>query len=240
MPDPGFRAYCLEKGYIAEINPSDNNYVKISSAGKAATTLNMNREGYYGRVTNYKNLDIGGMSVSGGFGKIPSLIFNDSLSDVDLSRWAAIEDLTGIEAFSNLKSLHLNGNKLMSLDLSQNKKLEYLDAESNQISGVTFDNPELIYIDLLNSRLSSIDVTGCSPSLRVLMVTGYTTLTGSGGTYIGAGQGMGVRVINQNISAQGYIRYQGNLSFNMIYIEIREPVDDKVIRKLLQQQGADL
>jgi hypothetical protein len=247
MPDPGFRAYSLANGYIADINPVDNNYVKISSAGKAATVLNMNREGYYGWVTDYQNLVIGGIVVSGGFGRIPDIIYEGNPSDVDISLWAAVKDLTGIEAFTNLEELYLNGNQLTTLDLSQNKKLKRLDAETNQISSVTFDNPELFYVDLLNSQLSSIDTTRCSTDLLVLMVTGYTTLNGSDNTSVVSGQGRGVKLINQNSWVQGSLHNKGGYSFSLskemtppVYIEIREPTDYKVIQKLLREQGVDI
>jgi len=204
MPDPGFRAYCWEKGFISEINPADNNYVKISSTGRAATTINLNRNGYY-TIVNGNHLTYGGMNSCAipNFSYIPTVLSTSNMSDVNTSLWASISDLTGIEAFTNLTHLYANGNNLAALDMSKNKKLERLDAESNPLTNVIFDNPNLTYIDLVNSELMSIDVTNCSNSLRVLMVTGYCTLSPGNGVTIGAGQGYGVRLLYTSVNAGG-------------------------------------
>ncbi len=249
MPDPGFRAYNMEKGYISEVNPSDNNYVKISSAGRAAETINLNREGYYAIVSPSYSITIGGMYASGGFSKIPNVISTANMSDVNTTLWNPVSDLTGIEAFTNLKTLRANGNDLTTMDLSGNQKLERLEAESNPLTSITFDNPELIYIDLINSQLSSIDVSQCSNDLKVLLVTGYSSLASSGGAIVGAGQNInGVTVKYVSIIASGSITVAGswNVSMSMeypdeiIHIKIDEPMEYSVLRKLLKEQGVDL
>lgn len=47
-----------------------------------------------------------------------------------------IQNLTGIEAFKDLKFLKCNSNDLKSLDLSNNKFLEHIECDSNQIQGI--------------------------------------------------------------------------------------------------------
>ena len=243
MPDPGFRAYCLERGLISDINPTDSNYVKISSAGRATTTINLNRKGYTATVTG-STVRLGGMTASGGFCFIPNIISTSNMSDINTALWTPVYDLTGIEAFSNLENLYANGNDLTNLDLSQNKKLTRLDAEDNPITSVTLDNPDLVYIDLLNSQLSSIDVSNCSSALRVLMVTGYSSLSPSGGgTTIGSGQNInGVRILYTSISAGGSIIYDGpviisSMQLPDIRITIDEPMEHSVLRKILLEKG---
>ncbi|MFA7686356.1 MAG: T9SS sorting signal type C domain-containing protein [Moheibacter sp.] len=57
--------------------------------------------------------------------------------------YSDIEDLTGIEAFTSVKTLHCEGNLLTEIDLSQNTALEYL------------------YCDF-NSNLTELNVNGCT------------------------------------------------------------------------------
>jgi Secretion system C-terminal sorting domain len=95
-----------------------------------------------------------------------------------------ISDLTGIEAFVNLTTLHcftnqltsLNlasnvkltslacgGNLLTSLNLSSNTLLQDLDAVLNQLSTITLgNNPTLGSLKLTNNQLSSLNVSSCS------------------------------------------------------------------------------
>ena len=208
MPDQGFRSYCLEKGYISEIKASDNNYVKISSAGRAATTINLNRTGYYATVYGGYNLRVGGIALldGDGFYRVPSIVSTANMSDVNTALWTPVYDLTGIEAFANLENLYANGNNLTALDVSANKKLKRLDAESNPMTSITFDNPDLVYVDLLNSHLLSINENDCSPGLNVFMVTGHSSLTRIPGTHMLSGQsynGINVWVLNSYYSTLG-------------------------------------
>jgi hypothetical protein len=71
-----------------------------------------------------------------------------------------IVDLTGIEAFVNLRSLWCNNNELSSLDLTQNTNLILLSCYKNQLSSL--DVTQCTILDRLAcdyNQLSSLDVT---------------------------------------------------------------------------------
>ncbi|WP_299675499.1 T9SS type A sorting domain-containing protein [uncultured Tenacibaculum sp.] len=51
-----------------------------------------------------------------------------------------IQELTGIEDFINLKVLNCSGNELTSLDLSENRKLEYLNCSNNKLDFINIKN----------------------------------------------------------------------------------------------------
>jgi hypothetical protein len=153
MPDAGFRAYCTEKGFIAEVRSDDPRYVRLSAAGKAAQTINMQRT-------------TPGMS---------SCINPNELSDINTSLYSIVYDLTGIEAFTNLRSLFVSGNNISEIDVSKNKKL---------VSLVAFDNPSLLSVNLKGNRelrnlfldysgpqIDTVDISYCSPSICI--VTGH-------------------------------------------------------------------
>ena len=72
----------------------------------------------------------------------------------------SIQNLIGIEAFSNLTTLKCNSNQLTSLNLSQNTALQYLDCSSNQLTSlnVTLNN-SLNYLKCSYNQLLNINVT---------------------------------------------------------------------------------
>lgn len=70
-----------------------------------------------------------------------------------------IHDLSGIEAFGNLKTLDCSLNNLTSLDVSQNKKLYALNADDNQLSNINLSlNTKLKTVFLNSNLLSTLDV----------------------------------------------------------------------------------
>ena len=62
-----------------------------------------------------------------------------------------ISDLTGIEAFVNLKSLNCFDNQLTSLDVSSNTALKRLICSRNQLKECSH-NTALIRLDCINSQ----------------------------------------------------------------------------------------
>jgi hypothetical protein len=71
-----------------------------------------------------------------------------------------ISDMTGIEAFINLKWLTCIHNNLTSLDVSNNTALERITCYDNQLSSVDVtNNTALVYLYLDHNQLSSLDVT---------------------------------------------------------------------------------
>src|SRR5699024_10104164 len=74
-----------------------------------------------------------------------------------------IDDLTGIEAFTNLTYLEVGANSIDSLDLSQNTLLDTLYTYGNTMSYLKIgSNPNLIYLDCSLNELMNLDVSQCS------------------------------------------------------------------------------
>jgi hypothetical protein len=77
--------------------------------------------------------------------------------DVDYSN---ISDLTGIEAFTNLRLLACYHNQLTSLDVSQNVNLEVLACYSNQLTSLDVaQNVNLQNLRCYSNQLTSLDVS---------------------------------------------------------------------------------
>lgn len=73
-----------------------------------------------------------------------------------------IQDLTGIEAFVNLKKLYCYGNQLTNLDLSQNIALEELLCFVNQLTTLDLSkNVKLISVSCYNNQLQNINIKNC-------------------------------------------------------------------------------
>ncbi len=74
-----------------------------------------------------------------------------------------IADLTGIEYFSSLLVLNCNKNRLIELDLSQNKLLKEMYCSSNQLSKLDLsNNPDLEHVYCASNLLTELDITRCS------------------------------------------------------------------------------
>ena len=74
-----------------------------------------------------------------------------------------IENLQGIEYFTGLKKLYCSGNKLQSLDLSNNTKLTHLSCYSNQLTSLNLSYcTELEWLQCPSNKLASLDVSNCS------------------------------------------------------------------------------
>ncbi len=71
-----------------------------------------------------------------------------------------ITDLTGIEAFVNLKYLYCYFNNVQELDLQYNLELEVLDIENNSLINLNISqNSELKELYVSNNHLSNLDVS---------------------------------------------------------------------------------
>jgi Leucine-rich repeat (LRR) protein len=95
--------------------------------------------------------------------------------DFDCSR-KEINDLTGIEYFSNLHTLYCPDNHLMILDLSSNTALTYLHCDNNQLIVLNLSsNIYLTFLTCRNNQLSELDVSS-NRTLRELSC-GHNPLT---------------------------------------------------------------
>jgi len=82
---------------------------------------------------------------------------------------ALISDLTGIEAFTSLKTLKCNNNLLQTLDLSQLTQLEYLECWHNQLTSLDLsNNTKLTGLNCTNNYIQSLDVSVC-PEMNSLI-----------------------------------------------------------------------
>jgi len=87
-----------------------------------------------------------------------------------------IEDLTGIEAFVNLRNLNCSDNKLTNLDISKNTFLTELGCSNNQLTNLDLSkNTHLIHIYCSYNELTSLDLSK-NTHLRDISC-GYNKLT---------------------------------------------------------------
>lgn len=77
-----------------------------------------------------------------------------------------IYSLKGIELFKNLEYLNCYRNRLTSLDVSKNTKLDCLICSSNKLTSLNVgDNPSLLTLYCVKNQLTELDVSGC-PGLK--------------------------------------------------------------------------
>jgi Leucine-rich repeat (LRR) protein/PKD repeat protein len=70
-----------------------------------------------------------------------------------------ISDMTGLEAFTNLKALDCSGNQLSQLDVKANQLLTQLNCSNNQLSRLALrSNPLLEQLDCSNNQLELLDL----------------------------------------------------------------------------------
>ena len=99
-----------------------------------------------------------------------TLEVNDKISNcwnLDL-QWSGISDLTGIENFISLLDLNVSNNSLLSIDLSNNRKLTQLKCSQNQLRYLELSkNIKLTYLNCSNNKIQSLDLSS-NKSLRNL------------------------------------------------------------------------
>nr|MBP9793934.1 T9SS C-terminal target domain-containing protein [Flavobacterium sp.] len=89
---------------------------------------------------------------------------------------AIITNLSGIEYFTNLKSLICDNNQLSSLDLTQNLTLNELDCSVNQINNLVVSHlPLLRSLKCANNQLINLDVT--QNSILTGLYCGYNQIS---------------------------------------------------------------
>lgn len=92
-------------------------------------------------------------------------------------RYDEITDLTGIEGFTNLKSLYAMANALTEIDLSHNTSLDTLSLPGNNITSIDLSkNTELTWLDLSANDVSSISGLSQASQLKTLRLS-FNSLT---------------------------------------------------------------
>ena len=147
MPDPGFREYCNLKGFLSEINPSDNNYVRLSAAGIAADTITIQRNAIPFGISCAATVTLP--------------------SDIDISQYLVVYDLTGLEAFINLEYLYVGGNNITTIDVSANTKLKALSTYGSPIISANLSNNKELFVIFFSiyGNLNTLDISHCSPDM---------------------------------------------------------------------------
>lgn len=85
----------------------------------------------------------------------------EAITKLDISK-KSISDLTGIQHLTELETLDASLNHLTKLDLSQNKKLTWLDAGNNQAMTEAILPASLRYLNLFDNSITTIDLTKMS------------------------------------------------------------------------------
>ncbi|MBR9860547.1 T9SS type A sorting domain-containing protein [bacterium] len=74
--------------------------------------------------------------------------------------YKGIEDLTGIESFVNITGLNCTGNKLESIDLSSNTKLEEFSCGSNLLTSLDMSgNPALTRLSCPQNQIKTLNIS---------------------------------------------------------------------------------
>ncbi|MDR2916312.1 MAG: hypothetical protein LBV74_16050, partial [Tannerella sp.] len=147
MPDPGFREYCNLKGFLSEIKSSDNRYVKLSPEGVAADTITIQRNPIPFGIACAATVSL--------------------LSDIDISQYLIVSDLTGLEAFTNLEYLYIGGNNITTIDVSANTKLKALSTYGSPITSANLSNNKDLFVIFFSiyGSLNTLDISYCSPNM---------------------------------------------------------------------------
>ena len=79
-----------------------------------------------------------------------------------------LDDLSGIENFTNLRKLTVDRQSLRRVDLSKNTKLEYVWIANNKLIEINLENLEFLEeLQLIGNQLETIDLSD-SPYLKIL------------------------------------------------------------------------
>ncbi|HPE38666.1 MAG TPA: DUF4214 domain-containing protein [Bacillota bacterium] len=113
----------------------------------------------------------------------------DAVTEIEIHSYS-VNDLTGIEKFSQLTKLDCDSSLLTELDVTQNRALTELDCGYNHLTTLDVSqNTALTYLDCWNNNLTELDVThntaltylNCGENLLCsLNVTQNTALTALG------------------------------------------------------------
>ncbi len=89
-----------------------------------------------------------------------------------------LHNLTGIEDFTSLQSLAINGcNNLTTLDLSGNPNLTYLECYNNNLTTLNISNNVLLgFINCRNNNLTTLDVSNNVNLSSIYCMNNYLTI----------------------------------------------------------------
>ncbi|AUC16186.1 hypothetical protein BTO06_13895 [Tenacibaculum sp. SZ-18] len=88
-----------------------------------------------------------------------------------------IQDLTGLEDFTNLVEIRLKGNPIQSIDLTANTELQYITIGDQSLTSLNIDGlMKLIRITMQDSSLTTLDLSNNS-SIEILSLKDNLELT---------------------------------------------------------------
>ena len=76
-------------------------------------------------------------------------------------------DMKGIEVLTSLYRLDISGYSVATIDVRNNKKLEYLNCERCNVQTLLFDGSNLQELNCSKNNITTIDVSGCSKLIRL-------------------------------------------------------------------------
>ncbi|CAL2077297.1 hypothetical protein [Tenacibaculum sp. 190524A05c] len=89
-------------------------------------------------------------------------VLTDNIKDVSFLPMnnLGIQDLTGLEDFTNLNTVRVLGNPIQSIDLTANTELQYITLGHQSLTSLNIDGlMKLIRITLQDSSLTTLDVS---------------------------------------------------------------------------------
>lgn len=140
-----------------------------------------------------------------------------SKSEIKSADWISVDklgikSLKGIEFFTYLGGLTCDGNELTTLDLSKNKKLNYLLCKNNQITELKIGKcKELANLDCRGNKLEKIDISNNPYLVYLTEETGHNKTEKNGvikhtSNYIDSdlAYDKGVKIIKSNCTLDGW------------------------------------
>lgn len=151
IPDGHFKWMLLTPGFTGNgvIDTNGDGEIEYGEA-EAATHLYLNP------------------SVMGGYSTENDLPHTDNTQNNNPVEFGTIDDLTGIEAFTNLQYLNVSYNDLDSLNLSFNENLDTLRCSNNHLVNINIEGcTQLTYFWCNYNNLSTLDITQNSSLKRL-------------------------------------------------------------------------
>ncbi len=105
-----------------------------------------------------------------------------SLTELDLSIYGKITDLTGIQDFISLEILNCENHALTFLNLSSNLELRILNCDGNQLSQLDLSgNINLTHVTCKSNQINSLDISANKNLIELLCYDNYLMLLNTAG-----------------------------------------------------------
>jgi hypothetical protein len=123
-------------------------------------TVSINAQNVFIPDTNFKNYLLSTLAVNSNMDTAIQVSEANAFNGILNIDNKNISDLTGIEAFINMKELRCFNNQITTLDMSNSPNLTLLSCGSNQLTSINVaNNPLLKTLSTPNNNLTTINVT---------------------------------------------------------------------------------